>query len=117
MMTRSEYMANSQQPGAFRAYHAQFVTPEVTQAVLRSIGLARILASKDPHLNDIPLHLWDRIIGFRDTMRAGTSLDTTLGCAAALRAAGDFPSCGVLVCIMKEAARQIQESHANRVQP
>lgn len=104
-MNRAEYMKRSQEPGVHREYYAQFVTPTVTNAVLRSIGLERIVKSDDLNMNDIPLHLWDRIIGFRD----GRQLDDDLGCAPALRAAGEPVSCGTLVCIMKEAARQIKE--------
>ncbi len=94
--TRADYMAGK---CTHREYYAQFVTPFIRATVAESIGTERIRASKDPHLNDIPLARWDELAG---GIRTGLRAD-------ALRAAGDFPSLAAAVCILKEAARQVAE--------
>ena len=40
-------------------YYMQFVTEDTKKYLFRSISPYEILGSKDKHLNDIPLHLWD----------------------------------------------------------
>ncbi len=96
MMTRHQYLAIGGQE-AHRQYYSQFVSTGVKTDVLQRIGLNRLLKSSDPHFNDIPLMEWDRI------STCTTSIDR------ALREAGDYPTLGGLVCIYKEAARQIVE--------
>lgn len=79
-----------------REYYAQFVTPEIKVDILRIIGLKALMASTDPHLNDIQLGTWDGI------------------CSNAhhkMREAGDFLTMAGNVCIAKEAARQIIEEN------
>ena len=98
--TRTDYLSNKCTP---RQYYAQFVTPGCKVKVKLSIGMARLLASTDPHLNDIPLSEWDRLA-------PGTMS------SSALKAAGDYASLGGQVCTLKEAARQLIEEaqhHAN----
>lgn len=104
MITRKEHVSREYVDAAtamarHREYYSQFVTPEVKQLVLRHIGRERLLRSKDPHLDDIGLALWDPLIGHI----AGSEVVTLL------REAGDFLSLGTGVCILKEAARQIIE--------
>ena len=81
-------------------YYGQFVSGYIRERVVASIGADKIRASTDPHFNDIPLVLWDRVGFFVP--------DTTI---KALREAGDVnantPS--NRVCIVKAAARQIKE--------
>jgi hypothetical protein len=67
-MTRKEYMSrNTGETDTYsihRQYYAQFVTDTVLDKVSKEIGLPRILASTDKHLNDIPLKEWDALAGF-----------------------------------------------------
>lgn len=101
MMTRQEYMSASREdaPAAHRAYYSQFVNQRTIDAVVRAIGADKLLASTDPHFNDIPLPEWDNLVRY-------------LPLAASLRAAGDYLTLGGGVCIAKEAALQYVESRA-----
>jgi len=51
MIKRSEYMENSSE--LHHVYYSQFVTPETLNFVRNQIGMDKIKASKDPHLNDV----------------------------------------------------------------
>ena len=92
MFTREDYTSGA---CTHADYYAQFVTKQTRDAVRRAIGLDRIINSTNPHFNDIPLAEWDRLT---------TSLP-----AVSLRTAGDYPTLAGLVCIAKEAARQIKQ--------
>lgn len=92
MMTRQTYI-NSKDPNAHRRYYAQFVTDEVKAQVRAFIGIKRLEESKDPHFNDIPLHMWD-------SLRALSSFNK-------LKEHGDYLTLGGKVCIYKEAAHQL----------
>lgn len=98
--TRTQYMQDSKDDGtaAHRRYYGQFVTNGTKRRVLQVIGLDRILASTDPHFNDIALCLWDKLT---------PQLPGSLGFAKA----GDYYTLGNGVCLAKEAARQIREAH------
>lgn len=87
-MTREEYMNAVDKAAAHRQYYGQFVSDTVRQVVASRIGRAAILASTDPHFNDIPLKRWDDL--YPVLHRAGWSLSD-------------------VVCTAKEAARQIKE--------
>lgn len=78
-------------------YYSQFITPMARLIVVSAIGLDRILKSKDPHFNDVPLHLWDRLSFPIKNMKE----------------AGDFLTLAGKVCIAKEIARQYKESKSN----
>lgn len=101
MMTREEYIAAAVDRDAGRAahrrYYGQFVDQRTINYVVRAIGADRILASTDPHFNDIPLPEWDNLVRY-------------LPLAASLRDAGDYLTLGGGVCIAKEAARQYVEA-------
>lgn len=99
MMTREEYISAScdDAHAAHRRYYGQFVNQRTIDTVVRAIGADRLLASTDPHFNDIPLAKWDRLVGL-------------LPLAASLRDAGDYLTLSGGVCIAKEAARQYVES-------
>jgi hypothetical protein len=71
-----------------RQYYAQFVTDGVKAMVARAISIQVLVASTDPHLNDIQLSRWDRL-------------------ATGVRA--DDNSLASRVCVLKEAARQLIE--------
>lgn len=101
-MNRNEYMSadkltdgsydGSKGHDAHQAYFAQFITQEVTETLLRYIGAERLLASRDVHLNDVPLALWDRL--------------PWLGCMSdKVRELGDNSSLSTKVCVFKAAAR------------
>lgn len=98
--TRADYMKDSQTEGtaAHRRYFGQFVTPGTKARVLQFIGLDRLLASKDPHLNDIPRLLWDQ-------------LTPALPGSGGFSKAGDHYTLANGVCLAKEAARQIIEGN------
>lgn len=97
--TRAEYMKDSQTDGAaaHRRYFGQFVTTGTKHWVLSAIGLDRLKASTDPHFNDIPLALWDK-------------LTPQLPGSAGFAKAGDYYTLANGVCLAKEAARQIIEA-------
>lgn len=93
LFTRADYMSGKCTHSEF---YAQFVSDATKQALLRSIDRETILASKDPHFNDIPLVEWD------NCARGGVPS------AIAFKDVGDFRSKAGDVCILKEAARQIK---------
>jgi len=106
--TRKDYLDNK---CTHREYYAQFVNDSVMARVGSKIGVDRILNSTDEHLNDIPVKDWDDLGGFAFrgnimTWRPSNiePIDITL-----LREAMDGVSPAGLVCIYKEAARQIRE--------
>lgn len=110
MLTRQDYMKDSSK--LHRQYFAQFVDDTIKKEVLESIGIDRIKASKDEHLNDIPMHLWDRMTGFAfsgsQMIRKPYSIRKELH--DKLKETGEGVSCAGLVCIYKECAKQIKES-------
>jgi hypothetical protein len=86
--TRQQYLDRE---CTHRQYYAQLVTEHTRERVAREIGLDRLLASTDEHLNDIPLKEWDRIKpSFNGPWPEG-----------------DHHSLAGAVCVNKEAARQI----------
>jgi hypothetical protein len=96
-----------------RKYYGQFVNDQVKTEVLRFIGKTALLKSKDEYLNDIPLKKWDALGGFAFSPTTGVMLmkptyidpvDIKL-----IREAAEGVSSSTLVCIYKEAARQIIE--------
>ena len=103
MMKHDEYLSSAsaasreEAHAAHRRYYGQFVNQRTIDYVVRAIGSERLLASTDPHFNDIPLLEWDYLV-FR------------LPLAASMRDAGDYMTLGNGVCIAKEAARQYVES-------
>lgn len=99
-MNRQEYINAPSSTENFRAYYGQFINPGVKFAVLRVISREEILASRDPHFNDIPLHRWDWVFNTQ-----GVPVEI----AVKMRELGDYATLAGLVCIAKEAARQIKE--------
>ena len=99
MYTRSEYMTDSRVDGkkAYRKYYGQFVNPSTRARVVNAIGKEALLASTDPHMNDIPLIKWDRLV-------------PALPGSAGFAKAGDYYTLANGVCLAKEAARQYLES-------
>lgn len=97
--TRQQYMQDSREDGkaAHRKYFGQFVTQATISRVVSIIGRDRLLASTDPHMNDIPLELWDK-------------LTPQLPGSSGFIKAGDYYTVGNGVCLAKEAARQYVEA-------
>lgn len=97
LFTRHDYMTSPSSSANHRRYYSQYVTPQIIAAVVEVIGAVDLLASTDPHLNDIPLARWDKLanyLGF--SRRMWDEL-------------GDTPSLAGKVCILKEAAMQWKE--------
>ena len=106
MFTRNEFMTTPhryQEHGErfHRQYYGQFDLSAYKRRVLQHIGLDALLASKDPYLNDIPLHRWDSL-----------AVPVPATVAAMMREAGDYPTLGGAVCCAKEAARQLIEENS-----
>lgn len=96
MITRKQYLSDSS--NLHHDYYAQFVTEETKSFVLTRIGMEKLLASKDGHLNDTAIMgsngwVWDhspmdnakaRQAGeMREGYRASQSCHTCVGKAAA----------------------------------
>jgi len=94
MKTRQEYLEGKV---SHREYHAQFVNETIKQNVLNHIGLDKLMKSKDEHLNDIPLAIWDAI--------------PVYNVSPLMKEAGDYLTLAGKVCICKEAAKQIIEEN------
>ena len=97
-------------------YYSQFVNDGVKQKVVRCIGLNALLRSKDEHLNDIPLNKWDCMGGFafsgsRMTMKPTNIRPISYG---DIKEAGEDVSASTLVCIYKNAAKQIINEHLEK---
>lgn len=126
-MTRDEFwIANAVNPSkAHRDFYGQFVNSETIDFVVKGIGAEKLLASRDEHLNDIPLMQWDALQGYGNWIK-----QTPCPCCGAKRnpvsgkgcqnvpMAITFKSIGQrgssvsdYTCIMKEAAKQFIESH------
>ena len=93
IFTRKDYMSNK---CTHEEYYGQLVTQNIRDHVARAIPDA-IVKSKDPTFNDIPLHTWDRISEYSVPNSEFKKL-------------GDFRTSMGLVCVFKEAARQIREA-------
>jgi len=93
--TREQYMNNECDHDT---YYGQFVSSAIVELVADSIGVDRIRASTDPHMNDIPLRDWDQ-------------LEASIGLLVHKnhrKKTGEGWSSGTSVCIAKAAARRIQ---------
>ena len=97
MKTRQQYLDGE---CTMREYYAQFVNEGTKRIIRDTIGEDAILQSTDPHLNDIPLARWDSV---------GMSALRTADRNEQMRECGDYMTLAGLVCIAKEAARQIQD--------
>jgi len=99
-----------------RKYYSQFVNEQVKNEVLRYIGKEALLNSKDEHLNDIPMKKWDSMSGFAFSPTNGDILMKPTSIVPIeyklLKEAGEGVSCATLVCIYKEAGKQIIEANA-----
>lgn len=97
MYTRSQYL-NKQ--CTMREYYTQLVTDRTIKAVIRKIGVERLLNSKVKHFADIPLAAWHNIPYTFDH----ATMDK-IGAAATL---------ATHVLTMKETASQIVEQYRKK---
>ena len=98
MITRQDYV---NQKATHREYYGQFVCDQVKSWVLRAFTKQELMQSTDPNLNDLPIDRWDRVIP--------SPVPFTL--VSRMTRVGDYATLGGLVCIAKEAARQIIEEN------
>lgn len=91
MFTRKQYLNNEV---SHHDYFIQFATEEMREEVMREIGTDRIKQSKDEHLNDIPLHVWD-------------GLPVPKKCLELLEQANEGYSKCAMVCIYKAIAMEL----------
>lgn len=98
MKTRTQYLNKE---CSHREYYVQFVTLEMKNEILNRFGKAKISKALqvNENLNSIPLAQWDSIGLY--------FLNTTPGLIAAFGAVGDSVTQSSLICLAKEAARQI----------
>jgi hypothetical protein len=89
--TRQDYMNGKCN---HKTYYEQFVTPNVLTKVQSSIGLDRLLKSKDPHFNDIYLGAWDKLASYFHQE-----------CREIFKTTGGYPCLADGACIGKAAAR------------
>ena len=109
MMTREEYMTRERVEGysAHRAYYAQFVTPELIDAVVDRVGRDAILQATDKYLNEVPLARW----GALERLARRYSKTKLLGQTQGYRHGKYSWSVLYAVCIAKEAARMFRDEH------
>lgn len=95
MNTRKQYLNNE---CTHREYYGQFVTNMEKAQVKRVVGIDKLINSTDEHLNDIPLKTWD-------------NMACHVGIGDELKECGDYFTLSCIVCVNKEAARQLIEEH------
>lgn len=104
MITRKEYMENSSE--LHHDYYAQFVTEATKQFVLSHIGIDRLLASTDDHLNDIEVPRYEGGIYW---LWGRAPVNVALAKQAGECVANPTPSC--CTCVGKAAAKILIEEH------
>ena len=82
-------------------FYGQFVSEYIKTVVQANIPLDRLLASEDPHLNDIPLEVWDRLLFPLPVLKM---LDAGMT---------EVNSMSIRVCVAKTAAHQLIDEHKN----
>lgn len=90
-----------------RTYWSQFVTDGVKELVLRHIPKEKLMASEDPHFNDIPLQRWDRLHALVPQYVKNAICDSNASMYPPGTEGGY--SMSDMTCLLKEAARQIVE--------
>lgn len=100
MIARKEYIIDG--TATHQQYYGQFVTEGVKRVVNSFIGKTNIINSTGVYFNDIPLRKWDALQLPQDVLRLVSKANYP-----------DKPDGGYtlsdVVCIAKEAARQIKE--------
>lgn len=98
MKTRQQYLKNE---CTHSEYYGDFINPAVISIVNSWFTKSELTTALNvgKHLNSIPLHVWDSI--------GRTLCNMPLGLFAMCKEKGDTLTQSGLVCIAKEAARQI----------
>lgn len=105
MITRQQYINKE---CTHQEYYAQFVSDRVKRDILQVIGAKALLASTDPHLNDIPMALWSNLqSSVESTRKLAESNASTSGGKGGI-------SSSDLTCVLKEAARQLIQELNNQ---
>lgn len=125
MITRKQYLHGhpSTSYQMHRDYYAQFVTDATIAAIAMTFGVDRLTKTlaKDRHVNTIPLVQWDHASWHLTTpspeseIRRGSSRAFVSHLAMdrdAVKASGDIVTRAFLVCVAKEAAKQVIERAA-----
>lgn len=109
MYSRKQYLNGE---CSHREYYGQFVNNGIKEDVVSHFGIERIKNSQDEYFNDIPLGQWDSLVGFKFIGSTLVNKPTHIGLSLAekLKETGEGVSCAGLVCIYKEAAKQIKEA-------
>jgi hypothetical protein len=102
MISRSDYMENSSE--LHHQYYSQFVTSATISFVKSQIGLKKLQASNDPHLNDVVR--WEQ--GGRTWVWDRSPMNTVLA-----RELKENCSDSTHTCVGKAAARIILEEAKN----
>lgn len=112
MFTRKDYLAGVV---SHREYYAQFVTDATLDRLRRHFCVAEIARAyrEDEHLNTIPMKTWDLLSWY--SMNGGAWKLNSSGPfrvtlpfnREAVSDAGDTVTRAFLVCVAKEAARQL----------
>ena len=114
IITREEYMDDKY---THDAYYAQFVTEGIKHRILSVIPKTELMASRDPHLNDIPMKKWDLLAG---ALVHGANIQGIPGggishlMAISFKDAGDYYTLAGAVCVLKTAARQIIQGETGK---
>jgi hypothetical protein len=109
-ITKKEYMADSSV--LHHDYYSQFVTQATISFVRTQIGMKRLLASTDKHLNDVSYSPFDGGLGswMWDFAPINMELARELGEVSK----GGLGSPATHTCISKAAARQLIADHKER---
>lgn len=103
--TRKQFIINKECD--HRTYWSQFVTEGVKELVLRHIPKDKLMAAEYPHFNDIPLQRWDRMhVGVPQYVK--NAICDSNASMYPPGTEGGY-SLSDMVCVLKEAARQIVE--------
>lgn len=102
MIKRSQYLAGEV---SFIEYYSQFIDDRIRSLVCSHIGTQKLMDSKDEHLNDIPLSVWDKV----GEIAFGGSRNLYSKYAELLQKADDNCCACWAVCVLKVAAHQIIE--------
>lgn len=102
MLKRSDYMADSSR--LHDEYYLQFGTERMEERIHGAIGMKLIMASTDPHMNDIPLAMWDKLYPSFQVL-----VDRSL-----LEKAEEDMSLSTSVCVLKALARKMQQDERSK---
>lgn len=112
--TRKQFIINKECD--HRTYWSQFVTEGVKELVLQCIPKEELMASVDPHFNDIPLEKWDRMHAWVPQYVKEAIAESNATMYDAPGTPGGY-SLSDMTCLLKEAARQIVEREAEGYLP